>query len=339
MFAKFAPQDPGCAVAVIKGGKVVFEKGYGVAELRTHEKIGPETNFRLASLTKQFTAMAIMLLVHDGKLRYDERLTDIFPGFPAYGKAITVRQMLNHTSGLPDYEDLMAKQYPGVPDEKIPQIHDAGVLDLLKQQTTTRFPPGTRWEYSNSGYVLLGLVVERRSGMSYGDFLRERIFRPLGMTHTIVFEKGKNEVTHRAYGHTLEAPGWRETDQSSTSATLGDGAVYSSLKDLEKWDRALAEHTLLSEKEMRPALISATDPNGAPLRKLDGSLAPLYGFGWFLDAYRGHRRYWHYGETVAFRTAIERFPDQRLTVIVLANRIEVDAPALALGVADLYLGK
>jgi CubicO group peptidase (beta-lactamase class C family) len=339
LFSKFGPNDPGCAVLVLKDGKSVFEKGYGVAELHAHQKINSETNFRLASLTKQFTAMAIMLLVHDGKLRYDEHLTDLVPDFPAYGKRITVRQMLSHTSGLIDYEDIMARQSPGVPDEKIPQIHDAGVLDLLKQQTTTRFAPGTRWEYSNSAYVLLGMVVERRSGMSFGDFLRERIFQPLGMTNTIVYEKGKNEVPHRAYGHTLEKTGWQETDQSSTSATLGDGGVYSSLEDLAKWDHALTEHMLLSEKEMQPALISATDPNGAPLRKLDGGLAPLYGFGWFLDAYRGHRRYWHYGETVAFRTAIERFPDQHLTVIVLANRLDTDAPALALSVADLFLGK
>ena len=338
LFSKFdSAQDPGCAVVVIKDGKAVFEKGYGVAELRTQLKIEPETNFRLASVTKQFTAMAIMLLVHDGKLRYEERLTDIFPGFPAYGKGITVRQMLNHTSGLIDYEDIMVKQYAGVPDEKIPQIHDAGVLDLLKQQSTTRFVPGTRWEYSNSGYVLLAMVVEKRSGMSFGDFLRERIFQPAGMTHTIAYEKGKNEVAHRAYGHTLGAGVWRETDQSSTSATLGDGGVYSSIEDLEKWDRALAEHTLLSAKEMEPALISTTDANGAPLRKLDGQLARLYGFGWFLDAYRGHRRYWHYGETVGFRTAIERFSDEQLTVIVLANRVDVDAPALAESVAALYL--
>jgi CubicO group peptidase (beta-lactamase class C family) len=339
LFSKFeSARDPGCAVLVIKDGKAVLAKGYGVAELRTQEKIGPQTNFRLASLTKQFTAMAIMLLVQDGKLRYEDRLTDIFPGFPAYGKAITIRQMLNHTSGLIDYEDIMEKQNPGVPDEKIPQIHDAGVLDLLKKQSTTRFVPGTHWEYSNSGYVLLGMVVEQRSGMSFGDFLRERIFKPAGMTHTVAYEKGQSEVAHRAYGHTLDAAGWRETDQSSTSATLGDGGVYTSLEDLEKWDRALTKHTLLSAKEMEPALTSATETNGAPLRKLDGQLAPLYGFGWFLDAYRGHRRYWHYGETVGFRTAIERFPDDRLTVIVLANRAEVDAPAMALSVAELYFG-
>ncbi|MBZ5655865.1 MAG: beta-lactamase family protein [Acidobacteriia bacterium] len=340
LFSKFEnAREPGCAVLVIKDGQAVIWKGYGVADLRTHEKIGPETNFRLASVTKQFTAMAVMLLVHDGKLRYDERLTDIFPGFPAYGKAITVRQMLTHTSGLIDYEDVMAKQSAGIADEKIPQIHDAGVLDLLKQQTSTRFAPGTRWEYSNSGYVLLAMVVAKRSGMSFGDFLRERIFTPAAMMHTLVYEKGKNEVAHRAYGHTLDAGAWRQTDQSSTSATLGDGGVYTSLDDLEKWDRALAEHTLLSAKEMEPALTSATEANGAPLRKLDGSLAPLYGFGWFLDSYRGHRRYWHYGETVGFRTAIERFPNDKLTVIVLANRAEADAPSLAESVVDLYFGK
>ncbi|MBZ5615169.1 MAG: beta-lactamase family protein [Acidobacteriia bacterium] len=345
LFSKFvSAHDRGCAVLVIKDGQPVFRKGYGVADLRTlqkigPEKIGPETNFRLASLTKQFTAMAVMLLVHDGKLHYDDRLTGVFPDFPAYGNAITLRQLLNHTSGLVAYEDIMAKQYAGIPDDRIPQISDAGVLDLMKQQRGTKFTPGTHWEYSNSGYVLLAMVVEKRSGMKFGDFLRQRIFTPLGMTGTIAYEKGKNEVTHRAYGHTRTAEGWGETDQSSTAATLGDGGVYTSLDDLEKWDHALTAHTLLPAKEMEAGLTPATAANGAPLQQSDGSLAPLYGFGWFLNPYRGHRRYAHYGETVGFRTAIQRFPDDRLTVIVLANRAEVDAPALAESVADLYLRK
>ena len=337
LFSKFvSSRDPGCAVLVIKDARPAFQKGYGVADLRTLQKIGPETNFRLASLTKQFTATAAMLLVHDGKLHYEDRLTDVFRDFPAYGKAITIRQLLNHTSGLVDYEDIMAKQYAGISDDKIPQIRDAGVLDLLKQQTGTKFRPGTRWEYSNSGYVVLAMVVEKRSGMSFGDFLRRRIFAMLGMTGTIAYEKGRNEVARRAYGHTRTADGWSETDQSSTSATLGDGGVYTSLDDLEKWDRALAGHTLLSAKEMEPAL---TPANGAPLQQSDGSVAPLYGFGWFLNPYRGHRRYAHYGETVGFRSAIQRFPDDRLTVIVLSNRAEVDASALAEGVVDLYFPK
>jgi CubicO group peptidase (beta-lactamase class C family) len=342
LFSKFSAHDPGCAVLVIKDGEPVFRKGYGVTDLRslqTSQKIGPETNFRLASLTKQFTATAIMLLVHDGKLSYEERLTDVFPDFPAYGKTITIRQLLNHTSGVVDYEDIMAKGYAGIADDKIPQIKDAGVLDLLKQQTSTKFTPGTRWAYSNSGYVVLAMAVEKRSGMGFGEFLRQRIFAPPGMTPTIAYEKGRNEVEHRAYGHTKTADGWRETDQSSTSATLGDGGVYTSLDDLEKWDAALAAHTLLTAREMEPALTPAKAANGGPLQQANGSLAPLYGFGWFLDPYRGHRRYAHYGETVGFRNAIQRFPDDHLTVIVLSNRGEVDAPALAESVADLYFSK
>ena len=340
LFSRFSnPKEPGCAVLVIKDGKPVFRKGYGATDLRSIHAIGPETNFRLASLTKQFTAAAIMLLAHDGKLKYQDRLTDVIPDFPGYGKAITIRHLLNHTSGLTDYEDVMDKKYAGIPDEKIPQINDAGVLELLKQQTGTKFPPGTRWQYSNSGYVVLAMIVEKKSGMSFGDFLRERIFKPLQMDHTIAYQRGKNEVTNRAYGHTLTSGRWRETDQSSTSATLGDGGVYTSLDDLEKWDRALTGHTLLTEKEMSPALAPPTISNGAPLQKADGSLAPLYGFGWFLDPLRGHRRYSHYGETIGFRNAIQRFPDGRLTVIVLANRAEVDAPALAESVEELYLAK
>src|SRR3982074_148020 len=258
LFSKFvSAHDPGCAVLVIKDGRPIFRKGYGVADLRTLRKIGPETNFRLASLTKQFTAMAVMLLVHDGKLSYENRLTDVFPDFPAYGKAITIRQLLNHTSGLIDYEDIMAKQYAGISDDKIPQIGDAGVIELLQHETATKFAPGSRWEYSNSGYVVLAMVVEKRSGMKFGDFLRQRIFTPLGMTGTIAYEKPKNEVARRAYGHTKTADGWHETDQSSTSATLGDGGVYTSLDDLEKWDRELTAHTLLSAKEMEPALTAA----------------------------------------------------------------------------------
>jgi CubicO group peptidase (beta-lactamase class C family) len=340
LFSKLTnPREPGCAVLVIKDGKMVFRKGYGITDLRSLHAITPQTNFRLASLTKQFTATAIMLLVHDGKLRYDDYLSDVFSDFPAYGRAITIRHLLNHTSGLLDYEDIMEKQSAGVPDEMIPQIKDAGVLELLKHQTGTKFPPGTRWAYSNSGYVVLAMVVEKKSGMSFGDFLQQRIFKPLEMNGTIAYEKGKNEIANRAYGHTLNAGVWRETDQSSTSATLGDGGIYTSLDDLGKWDRALTGHTLLTAKEMAAALFPPAAASGGPLQKPDGSLAPLYGFGWFLDPYRGHRRYSHYGETVGFRTAIQRFPDDALTVIVLANRAEEDAPSLAESVADLYLRK
>lgn len=330
--------EPGCAVLVVNNGKAVFRKGYGVIDLRSGNPITPATNFRLASLTKQFTATAVMLLVHDGKLRYDDSLAKVFPDFPAYGQTITIRNLLNHTSGLLDYGDLISEKYAGVPDAKIPQIKDAGVLELMKQQSTTRFPPGTRWEYSNSGYAVLAMVVEKVTGISFGDFLRERIFKPAGMTGSIAYEKGKNEVANRAFGYSKAAGGWRETDQSSTSAVLGDGGIYSSLEDLEKWDFALNHYSLLSLKEMEPAYTGA-ELNGWPLEKLTGEAAPRYGFGWFLDPYRGHTRYSHYGETVGFRNAIQRFPDDHLTVIVLCNRADKDAAPLAESVVDLWLGK
>jgi CubicO group peptidase (beta-lactamase class C family) len=327
---------PGAAVLVIRHGEPVFRRGYGVTDLRTLRPIDAETDFRLASFTKQFTAMCIMLLVHDGKLHYDDHLTDLFPEFPAYGLPITIRSLLDHTSGLPDYEEILSRQYPNTPDDQIPQIHDAGVLKLLEQQTAPKFPAGSKWEYSNSGYVVLGLIVEKVSGKPFGEVLEERIFMPLHMTGTLAYEKGKNVVPHRAYGHTKEKDGWSETDQSSTSATLGDGGIYSSLDDLVKWDLALRDHTLLTEAEMRPAL-SLVGPTNGSAKNADGSPVS-YGFGWYLDPYHGHKRMWHSGETVGFRTMIQRFPEDELSIMVLANRADINPGELALKVADLYLG-
>jgi CubicO group peptidase (beta-lactamase class C family) len=328
-----ASNAPGAAVLVIHNGRAVF-RGYGITDLRTHTKISPQTNFRLASLTKQFTAMAIMQLVHDGKLRYDDHLTDIFPDFAPYGRTITVRHLLNHTSGLQDYEDLMPQPSPKLPVEQT-QIHDASVFELLKQQKATKFAPGSKWAYSNSGYVLLGLVLEKVSGQPFPDFLHDRVFAPLKMTNTLAYVRGKSEIPNRAFGHSLESGGWKETDQSPTSATLGDGGVYTSIKDLAKWDQTLRQHTLLSEKEMQPALTPVQVPDGA-VTEPDGTAA-AYGFGWFLNPYHGHLRMWHYGETVGFRTTIQRFVKDDLTVIVLSNSSNLDASALALQLADLFL--
>lgn len=335
IFAELNSADaPGGAALVKKAGQIVFQRGYGITDLRTRHKIDERTNFRLASLSKQFTAMAVMLLVHEGKLRYEERLTDIFPDFPEYGKAITISNLLNHTSGLRDYEDLMPKLDPNSPVEQV-QIHDAEVLELLKKQTTTKFPSGTHWEYSNSGYVVLGLVVAKVSGQSFDNFVRDRIFVPLKMTSSVVYLRGKSDIAHRAYGHSKGANGWQRTDQSPTSATLGDGGVYSSLADLRKWDDALERHTLLSEKDMEPAITPVVVPDNS-VREPDGSPAE-YGFGWFLNPYHQHRRMWHYGETMGFRANIQRFTKDGLTIIVLCNRGDIDPGGLGLKVANLYL--
>jgi len=341
------PNEPGIAVLVRKGGKTVAELARGVRDLRSHIPVDSQTNFRLASCTKQFTAMAVMLLVHDGKLRYEERLGEVFPEFPSYGNAITIRNLLNHTSGLPDYEELMDKASAGGAQRwtESHQINDSQVLSLLEKEKTGRFPPGTRWSYSNSGYVVLGLIVGKVSRQPFPEFLRERIFTPLKMDNTVAYVKGENEVPDRAYGHSLENGKIVETDQRSTSATLGDGGIYSSLEDLAKWDEALSRHTLLSEADMQAAL--------TPLHLPDGSLPhwnsypedadPLsgkpvsYGWGWFLDPYNGHPRMWHYGETVGFRSAIQRFTKDNLTVIILTNRSDLDAISLSTRVADLFL--
>ncbi|MGD0302226.1 MAG: serine hydrolase domain-containing protein [Bryobacteraceae bacterium] len=328
IFAALADaKSPGFAVLVHKDGRTVFERGYGVADLRSLRKIDVKTDFRLASFTKQFTAMSIMLLVRDGKLRYDEPITDVFTEFPTYGRAITIRHLLTHTGGLPDYEDLMGPTWTARH-----QIQDDEVLSLLEHQIALKFAPGTKWAYSNSGYVVLGLIVAKASGEPFWQFLHDRIFGPLGMGQTIAFVKGTNIAPHRAFGHTKESGGFVETDQSPTSATLGDGGVYSNLEDLAKWDAALAAHTLLGEKEMREAL--------APVKLNDQSEPTAegkpvsYGFGWFLDPYKGHPRMWHSGSTLGFRTVIDRFTNEKVTVVILCNRTDVDPSELALKVVD-----
>ena len=341
------PDEPGVAVLVRQDGKTIVARGFGVRDLRSRDRIGPDTAFRLASVTKQFTATAVMLLVRDGKLRYDDALTDVFPAFPAYGRRITIRHLLTHTSGLPDYETLMDAAEKG----RAPiwtadrQIHDDEVLALLRGETKGRFEPGTSWAYSNSGYVVLGLVVARVSGKPFPDFLRERIFRPLEMTRTLAYEKGKNDVQERAFGHTKEDGRFQEADQSPTSATLGDGGVYSTIEDLAKWDEGLRANALLSPAWMKPATTPVTLVDGSrprwPAEPGDDNLAPgepvAYGFGWFLDPWRGRPRMWHHGSTRGFRAAIERFTEDGVTVVVLANRDDLDLRDLAVQIVKPYL--
>ncbi len=327
-------REPGAGVIVLENGRVVYLGVRGIADMQAMRPIDGRTAFRLASLSKAFTATAVMLLVRDGRLRYEDSLTDVFPDFPEYGRTITIRHLLQHTSGLPDYEDLMPAADPSVPVERA-QIDDAGVLALLKAQKAGWFAPGTLWRYSNSGYVLLGLVVEKASGRSFPAFLRERIFQPLKMDNTVAFVRGRNRVPDRAFGHAKAGGRWRVSDQSPTSATLGDGGIYSSLYDLTLWDEGLRRGLLLGQDEMTAALTPVRVPGKGPVGP-DGKPAD-YGFGWFLNPWKGHPRMWHYGETIGFRTALQRFTAGGLTVIVLANRSDVEATELALKVAGLYL--
>jgi len=225
------------------------------------------------------------------------------------------------------------------------QIQDDEVLPLLKQQATPVFVAGDHWAYSNSGYVLLGLIVAKVSGQPFGDFLNQRIFGPLGMRDTVLFRAGQNSVTRRALGHIRAGDQFVQSDQSATSATQGDGGIYSNVEDLARWDAALEAHTLLSPSAMQPALTPVRLSDGRQARwpetPDEDNLAPgqpvAYGFGWFLDPYMGHERMWHFGTTEGFRSAIMRFPAGRLTVVVLCNRTDVDAIALARHIAEPYL--
>jgi CubicO group peptidase (beta-lactamase class C family) len=312
---------PGAAVMVIKNGKPIFKKAYGVANLDGKTPTTTETNFRLASVTKPFTAMCIMQLVQSGRLGYDHNLQQIFPEFPAYGQQITIRHLLQHASGLIAYEDL-------IPDTATVQVLDNDVLRMMMSQDSTYFPPGTQYRYSNSGYAVLAMIVQKISGKSFAQFLQENIFRPLGMKNTIAYEKGISTVKNRAMGYRQEGGQFIFSDQSVTSAVLGDGGIYSSVEDLLKWDRALYTEKLVKQETLAAAF--------APGVRLDGK-ALDYGFGWHLDQFNGHRRVMHTGSTSGFRNVIQRYPDDKLTVIILTNRAAPEVAPLADKLAELFL--
>jgi CubicO group peptidase (beta-lactamase class C family) len=298
---------PGAAAVVIRDGQIVHLKGYGLADSEADVMADVATSYRLASVSKQFIGMAIAILKERGQLTYDQTLRDFFPDFPAYGARVTVKHLLHHLGGLYDYEGL-------IPSSQRDQVLDRDVLQLYKTRTSsTRFTPGSQYSYSNGGYVLLGLIVEEASGMGLANFLRDSIFAPLGMASEM-YEGEATPIVQRAYGYSSSGSSWRRTDQSVTSATRGDGGIYASVTDLAKWDAALySGHT--------PALVSdATLQEVFTPGRLNGGGSSGYGFGWQIGTYQGMRRQSHTGSTIGFRTAIQRFPDQNLTVAVLVNR-------------------
>ena len=298
------PDRPGAGVLVVRDGQVLASRSYGLADNDRRVAADERTNYRLASLTKQFTAAAIMLLARDGRLRYDDRVSDLLPGMPAHARDVTIRHLLTHTSGLRAYEDF-------VPRGQTEQVKDRDVLTLIQRADSLYFAPGSAHRYSNTGYALLALVVERLSGQPYARFLDERIFRPAGMTGTVAYEAGISTVPNRAFGYTIRNDAVVPSDQSSTSAVLGDGGVYSSLHDMLAWDRVLDARTVLRDAELREAW--------TPMALTDGTVS-RYGFGWFVDREDGTLRLSHHGETSGFTNFILKYPERRLTVLVLTNR-------------------
>jgi CubicO group peptidase (beta-lactamase class C family) len=296
---------PGVSMLFARNGEStpLWEKGFGLADLKTNAPCTPETNFRLASLTKQFTAMCILILVEQGRMGLEDKLAAFFKGLPPWGEIITVNHLLTHTSGLIDYEDV-------IPTGTSEPLKDRDVLEILREEKVTYFPAGTDFRYSNTGYAFLALIVEVVSGKRFATFLRDHIFEPVGMHNSVAYEAGISEVPNRALGYTLRDKVFEETDQSITSAVLGDGGIYSSISDLFRWDQALSGEKLVSRSMMERAF---TDYGHG------------YGFGWFVDK----DKVWHYGETCGFTTRIERHLGLGVTTVILCNRRDLDLAPLA----------
>lgn len=317
LMTRYEGTVPGASLLVVRNGIPVIRRSWGMSSLEDNVAATPETNFRLASVTKQFTAAAILLLAEDGRLSLDDRVRKWFPSLPTAIESVTITHLLTHTSGIVDYEDV-------IPAGTTVQLHDANVLQLLESRGSTYFKPGTSYRYSNSGYALLALIVERASGKTFATFLRERIFVPLGMSITVTYEEGISTVPNRAFGYTMKNSAWTRKDQSVTSAVLGDGGMYSSIDDMAKWDAALYDSRLLSDESRRLAFAPHTSTDQDDVK---------YGFGWRITG----ETLWHSGETSGFRNVIIRYPARKLTVVMLTNRDDPEPYATALAVAKLFI--
>ena len=328
---------PGAAVLVIQNGKAVHSKGYGMASLGERRPITADTSFLLASVTKQFTAMAVMMLAEQGKLRYEDTLASFFPEFPAYAGKITVRHLLNHTAGFAEYDTLfeqagtVRKADYGLPRKPRADAFEPTVFDvrkILAAQKVPRFAAGEKFEYSNSGYVLLALIVEKVSGQRFAEVLEQRIFRPAGMKRSLLYDERRPVVRNRATSYRKENGGWTEVNYAPSNAVYGEDNIYTTMEDLYRWDQALETNKLVTAATFQEAI--------RPGKLNDGS-ATDYGFGWRLGERAGHKAYFHSGSWLGYRNGILRIPERRLTVVVLSNVAEFRVGEIAEQIVKMYL--
>ncbi|MDR3620618.1 MAG: serine hydrolase [Paludisphaera borealis] len=311
---------PGVSVAVVQDGKVVLAKGYGLANAELQVPATENTVYQLASVTKTFTATAIMMLVKDGKLTLDDKITARLSDLPAAWEKVTVRQLLSHTSGI--------KSYTSVKDFHKTMRKDYAqreIIDLVAKEPL-EFTPGEKWNYSNTGYFLLGMLIEKVAGKPYGEFMAERIFKPLGMSQTCVNDL-RAIIPNRAQGYEWDGKELKNGEYVSPTQPFSAGMLVSSVSDLVKWDASLANHTLLDEPTLQQMW--------TPARLAKGEAG--YGFGWGIDKVNGHRHVSHGGGIPGFSTELSRFPDDKLTVIVLTNSDGGHAGALARGIAGRFV--
>lgn len=304
LFKDYSGSKPGASIIVIKNGEIEFAKSYGYADLENKILATPKTNYRIASVTKQFTALAIMILINQNKLSYETKLTDIFPEFPKYGKKITIKHILTHRSGLVKYNRFIEKN-------RTEQMLDKDVLNGLLKTDSTYFYPNTKYAYSNTGYAVLAQVIEKISGMSFAKFMEKEIFQPLNMTNSRVLEIDK-EIKNRAYGYVVKGTTITAKDQSMTSAIQGDGGVYSSVLDYYKWDKALYSDKLISQTELDNAFYNY-DENGK-------SNENGYGYGWIINYYKGVKILQHGGSSTGFGSHVIRIPSENISVAIFTNR-------------------
>lgn len=315
-------RSPGCAVGVTQDGALSFAKGYGLADVAHGTPLTPSTRFYVASLSKQFTAMSIVLLVEDGRLSLDDVVQKWVPELPSFGKRITLRHLLSHTSGLRDYMTLLAVS--GWPSDG--ELTERQFLDLIHRQKTLNFSPGDEFLYSNTGYALLAVVVKRASGLSLRDFAAKRIFEPLGMTNTEFRDDHKKAIPNRALGYEETQNGIVETNPRMD--VVGDAGVYSTVEDLAKWE---ANFTI-PKVGGALGITMMTEPG----RLNNGQKIP-YGFALTLGEMRGMKTIAHSGAFGGFRTEFLRFPEVDIGVVTLCNTSAV-SPTLAEQVGTIMLG-
>ncbi|MGK2961998.1 MAG: serine hydrolase domain-containing protein [Gemmatimonadaceae bacterium] len=325
VFAVWSATDgPGCALGVSRNGEVVYQNGYGMANLELDVPITPASIFHVASVSKQFTAAALMLLAHDGKLSLDDDVRIHLPELPDYGHRITIRHLLTHTSGLRDQWDLLFMARGRFEESR---ITEADVLEIVGRQKALNFVPGTEYLYSNTGYTLAGTIVRRVSGKSLREFAHERIFQPLGMTQTHFHDDYTMVVKRRAAGYSRRADGtWRVSLPNFD--TYGATSLFTTVGDLLKWDANFAKPIVGNETLLREMRASAT---------LDNGDTTGYGLGISMEVYRGAQLTGHGGADAGYRAYLGRFPAHGLAVTVLCNASSANPAALARSVADLFL--
>ncbi len=326
VFADYdSTRSPGCSMAIYRDGEIAYARGYGIANLEYGIANGPDTVFRIGSVSKQFTAMAIALLAEQGALSLDDDIHKFFPEMPDYGEPVTIRQLIHHTSGLRDYLTL-AWLADWTEDFSVDEA-----LQIIVRQQELNFPPGTKHLYSNTGYFLLSQIVQIVTDQTLSEWAGENMFRPLGMTKTHFHDDHTHIVKNRADGY--EAT---DDDRFKISMTIldmvGDGGIYTTVNDLLKWDQNFYDNQL---GDGGPELIELVQTPG----KLDNGDELNYAFGLVIGEYRGTREIRHGGGFVGFRAGLNRYPDYHLSVAVLCNYADTNPTWLARTVASLFLSE